>query len=320
MISVNHISKSFGKNIAVKDISFNIKEGENFILLGTSGCGKTTTLKMINRLIVASSGTILIRNKNINDIQPEKLRRDIGYVLQRNSLFPHYTVSENIAVVPRLLKWDKRKTEIKSASLLSKFHLSEQRLSAYPNELSGGEAQRVNLARALIADPSILLMDEPFGALDTITRTAIRKEFSTLEEFRKKTVLMVTHDVQEAFELADRICLMDKGEIMQVGTAKELLFQPANDFVKRFFADMYFQSSLSVTKLKDIWPYIKVCETPEHIRPMLFTADTDLWTVIKEMTENRQDKPFINIQQQTQDKFADLEDIMNAFSHYKNNL
>jgi osmoprotectant transport system ATP-binding protein len=224
-INVANVSKFFGSAAAVTGISFEVQEGENFILLGTSGCGKTTTLRMINRLIPVSSGTIAVNGKNIADQLPETLRRGIGYVLQHNSLFPHYTVAQNIAIVPGLLKWDKRKTQTSAIELLEKLHLPIHYLSKYPQQLSGGEAQRINLARALVADPSILLMDEPFGALDPLTRVAIRNEFSALDEFRRKTIMMVTHDVQEAFELGHRICLMDKGKVIQIGTPAELLFQ-----------------------------------------------------------------------------------------------
>lgn len=322
MIKVANISKSFGKNIAVNNISFEIKEGENFILLGTSGSGKTTMLRMINRLISPSSGTIHLNHKNVLDIPVEKLRREIGYVLQRNSLFPHYTVAENIAVVPKLLHWDKKKIEEKTVALLHKFRLPKERLSSYPNELSGGEAQRVNLARAIIANPAVLLMDEPFGALDPVTRISIRKEFSELEEFKKKTILMVTHDVQEAFELADRICLIDKGKIMQVGTPKELLFRPANDFVQQFFEQTHFQLSVTTTFLNDIWSYVNANEPNNSNIKLDFVPETSLWKVIEVLTLNKKNDTQVNVQLKNDDqnKRATLEELMNAFVHYKNNF
>ena len=253
MIRLDRVSKSFKDTVAVKSVSFEVNESENLVLLGTSGCGKTTTLKMINRLIEPDTGEITINGKNIVSENQEILRRGIGYVMQNNGLFPHYTVGENIATVPQLLKWDNKKTQQRTIELLGKLHLPADCLNLFPYELSGGQQQRVGLARALVADPSILLMDEPFGALDNVTRASIRKEFKALEELKRKTIVMVTHDVQEAFELADRICLMDKGEIIQIGTPKELLYHPVNEFVKDFMESERITLEFKITTLKDLW-------------------------------------------------------------------
>src|SRR5471030_2947355 len=253
MIKVEHISKLFGNVKAVDDISFEVAEGENLILLGTSGCGKTTTLKMLNRLIEPTSGNIYINNQNIFEQQPEVLRRGIGYVLQNNGLFPHYTVAENIAIVPQLLKWDKKQTDKRIHELIDKLHLDKEYLNVYPKELSGGQQQRVGLARALVADPPVLLMDEPFGALDNVTRSKIHAEFKALDELKRKTIIMVTHDVQEAFELGDHICLMDCGKIIQDGTPAELLFKPVNHFVESFLKEQRLQLEFRAIKIKDIW-------------------------------------------------------------------
>ena len=241
MIKAVQLSKVFGDIKAVNEISFEVKEGENLVLLGTSGCGKTTTLKMINRLVEPSSGEMFIDGKNILEQPPEELRQRIGYVLQSIGLFPHYTVAQNIAIVPQLLKWDKARIDKRVNELIEKLHLSPEYLNKYPNQLSGGQQQRVGLARALVADPPVLLMDEPFGALDNVTRSKIHDEFKGLDELKRKTIIMVTHDVQEAFELGNRICLMDKGRIIQSGTPAELLFNPANDFVKEFLKDQRLQ-------------------------------------------------------------------------------
>lgn len=241
MIKAIQLSKNFGNVKAVDDISFEVKEGENLVLLGTSGCGKTTTLKMINRLIEPSGGEIYIEGKNILKQPPEELRRGIGYVLQNNGLFPHYTVAENIAIVPQLLKWDKPRIDKRVDELIEKLHLSAEYLNKYPHQLSGGQQQRVGLARALVADPPVLLMDEPFGALDNVTRSKIHEEFKSLDELKRKTIIMVTHDVQEAFELGDRICLMDKGKIIQSSSPAQLLFNPQNKFVRDFLKDQRLQ-------------------------------------------------------------------------------
>lgn len=236
MIEVKNLSKSFNGKIAVDNISFIVGEGETFVLLGTSGCGKTSTLRMINCLVEPTSGEIKINGKNIREKRPEDLRKQIGYVIQSVGLFPHYTVEENIAVVPKLLNWNRKEISNRVYSLMEMIGLPPNEfVKRYPHELSGGEKQRVGLARALAADPPVVLLDEPFGALDPITRRQIRKEFITLESLLKKTMVLVTHDVFEAFELGEKICIMDNGKIQQIGTQKELLFNPANLFVKTFF-------------------------------------------------------------------------------------
>ena len=242
MIVVKNITKTFGTHKAVDNVSFTVNEGENIVFLGTSGCGKTTLLKMINRLLEPDSGEIWINGHRIVDQRPEDLRKKIGYVFQNTGLFPHYTIEENIGTVPRLLGWDKAKIAARVSDLLEELHLSPgQYRSAYPHQLSGGQQQRVGIARALAAYPPVLLMDEPFGALDPITRASVRKDFKQLDELRSKTIVLVTHDVQEAFELADRIILLDKGRIVQQGTPDELLFEPAGDYARNFFEEQRFQ-------------------------------------------------------------------------------
>lgn len=252
MISLHNVVKNFGNTTAVDGISFDVNEGENAVLLGTSGCGKTTTLRMINRLTETSSGEIFVAGKNIKELPPEELRRNIGYVLQHNGLFPHYTVAQNIAIVPELLKWPKEKIKERILELIEQLHLFPEFLSFYPQQLSGGQQQRVGLARALAADPPILLMDEPFGALDAITRSNVTKEFSSLEALKNKTIVMVTHDIQEAFEMGDVILLMDEGKIVQQGSAIELLFHPKNNFVADFLSGQKMQLELNAVLLKDI--------------------------------------------------------------------
>ncbi len=252
MIKVEHLSKHYGQAKAVNDISFEVVDGDNLVLLGTSGCGKTTTLKMLNRLIEPTSGQIWINGQDITSQSPELLRRGIGYVLQNTGLFPHYTIAENIAVVPNLLKWDKQRIQNRTQELIQKLHLPNDVLQKYPHELSGGQQQRIGLARALIADAPVLLMDEPFGALDNITRAKIQDDFKTLDELQRKTIVMVTHDVQEAFELGDQIAIMDQGRIVQQGTPAELLFKPANQFVSDFLQSQRLQLELRSVNLDTI--------------------------------------------------------------------
>ncbi|WP_316838628.1 ABC transporter ATP-binding protein [Pedobacter gandavensis] len=259
MIELSAVSKRFGDTQAVKEVSFTVLEGETMVILGTSGCGKTTTLKMINRLIEPDSGNINILGQSATDEQPEILRRKIGYVMQNIGLFPHYTVAQNIAVVPKLLNWSEEKIQEKTHELLGKLRLAPDCLPLFPHELSGGQQQRVGLARALVADPAILLMDEPFGALDNVTRSKIHVEFKELEALKRKTIVMVTHDVQEAFDLADRICLMNKGEVVQIGTAKDLLYRPANDFVRQFLDGARLTLEFKSVSIKDLWELL-----PDH--------------------------------------------------------
>lgn len=301
MITVESISKSFNGKKAVDQISFQAFDQEILVLLGTSGCGKTTTLKMINRLIEADSGNIFIDDKNIRDQKAEELRMGIGFVMQHSGLFPHYTIQQNIAVVPELLKWDKKKTERKTHELLAKLHLSEEVLSRFPHELSGGQQQRVGIARALIADNPVLLMDEPFGALDTITKADIHSEFKSLEELKSKTIILVTHDVQEAFELGHRICLMDQGKIVQTGTPSEMLYHPENDFVLDFFAKNRPLLEYKVTSLHHISPFL----TPEnsYYRPN-GTGSTSVWDILQQLSSDHQNAEV-------------YEEVVRAFNQYR---
>jgi osmoprotectant transport system ATP-binding protein len=285
MIALQNISKHFGNTVAVSHVSFEVKEGETLVLLGTSGSGKTTTLRMINRLIEPTSGCILINNENIFSKPVESLRRNIGYVLQGYGLFPHYTVAENIAIVPNLLKWPKDKIQNRVEELLYKLQLPpDQYRSAYPETLSGGEKQRVGLARALAADPSILLMDEPFGALDTLTKASVRKEFKELDELKKKTIILVTHDIHEAFELGDKIGLMDKGILVQAGTPEELLFCPANDFVRNFFIHQRLQLELQSVRLKSIWDKLPPVKEKAEIS---LESSQSLWEAMEVLARNK---------------------------------
>ncbi|HEU5054386.1 MAG TPA: ATP-binding cassette domain-containing protein [Hanamia sp.] len=281
MITLKDVVKKFGKTIAVDGVSFEVKDGENVVLLGTSGCGKTTTLRMINRLTELTSGVIEFDGKNIMTIPPEELRRNMGYVLQHHGLFPHYTIAENIAVVPRLLKWPDTNIKQRILELLEQVHLPETILALYPQQLSGGQQQRVGLARALAADPPVLLMDEPFGALDAITRNNIRKEFSGLEVLKNKTIVFVTHDVGEAFDLADRVLLMDQGKIVQQGKATELLFHPQTGFVSDFFSSQRMQLELHSVYLENILPFLQIAK--EENNATVIDKKKSLWEAIELM-------------------------------------
>ena len=254
MIEIKNLTKEYGAVRAVNNISLSINEGETLALVGTSGCGKTTTLKMLNRLLEPTEGAVYINGKDATDYNPTELRRKIGYIFQDIGLFPHYTVEENIGVVPNLLGWGKNRISLRVSELLERLKLlPNEYATKYPHQLSGGQQQRVGIARALAADPPIMLMDEPFGALDPITRKEIRKDFLELEELYNKTSVLVTHDIEEAFEMADLICILDKGEIQQIGSPKELLFKPANSFIEEFLKDKQMQLELQTIKIADIF-------------------------------------------------------------------
>lgn len=301
MITVESVSKSFNGKKAVDAISFQANDKEILVLLGTSGCGKTTMLKMINRLIEVDSGTILIDGKNIQSQKVEEVRMGIGFVMQHSGLFPHYTIQQNIAVIPDLLKWDKKKTIGRTLELLHKLHLSEEILTRFPNELSGGQQQRVGIARALIADSPVLLMDEPFGALDNITKTDIHAEFKSLEELKNKTIILVTHDVQEAFDLGHKICLMDQGKIIQTGTPKEMLYQPNNDFVKNFFAKNRLLLEYKVARLKDLTSLIEGSRFYEELQ---FSENSSVWDALQQLSAD------ILLSE-------DYENLVKAFNEYR---
>lgn len=241
MININKVSKTYdgGKTYAVDHVSLNIKKGETIVIVGSSGSGKTTLLKMINRLIEPSSGKISINNKNIENINPIQLRRNIGYVFQGIGLFPHMTVAENIAIVLRLNKVPIIERKKRVAELLNLVNLDPkifaQRL---PIELSGGQQQRVGVARALASAPEILLMDEPFGALDAIARDVLQNELIELKKRLNKTIVFVTHDIFEAMRLADRLAIMNHGKLEQIGEKEIILRQPATAFVQELFQNV----------------------------------------------------------------------------------
>ncbi len=238
MIRLDGVSKSFdeGQTYAVRDLSMEIAEGETLVLLGSSGCGKTTTLKMINRLLDLTEGKIEVDGRDILDQDPVELRRSIGYVFQGIGLFPHMTIQENVSIVLRLTGKPLSERKDRARELLSLINLDpDVYMHRYPSELSGGQQQRIGVARALAANPSYLLMDEPFGALDALSRDSLQQELLQLKQKIQKTIIFVTHDIFEALTLADRIAVMHEGRLEQVGTTEEILGHPATDFVRGLF-------------------------------------------------------------------------------------
>jgi osmoprotectant transport system ATP-binding protein len=235
-VEFRDVSKFFGDGqAALRRVSFRVERGETLVLLGSSGSGKTTSLKMMNRLVLPDEGEVRIEGRNVEDWDPIELRRRAGYVIQEVGLLPHLTVEENVGLVPRLEGWELERRRTRAQELLERVGLPASDFAAKrPSELSGGQKQRVGVARALANDPPLLLMDEPFGALDPITRRRLQEEFRKLEQSLGKTVVFVTHDVPEALRLADRIAVLDQGQLRQIGTPREIVEQPADDFVREF--------------------------------------------------------------------------------------
>ena len=233
MIQFEHVSKSYGKTPILKDLNFTIEDGQFVVLIGPSGCGKTTTMKMINRLLEPDSGSILIDGKNIRDQDKVDLRRHIGYVIQQIGLFPNMTVAQNICVVPKLLKYDKAKCDEIVRDLLKMVNM-ESYAEKYPSELSGGQQQRIGVLRALAASPPIVLMNEPFSALDPMTRETLQDEVKNIQQKLGKTIVFVSHDMGEALKLADVIIFMESGTVVQMASPEEMLEHPANDLVRNF--------------------------------------------------------------------------------------
>lgn len=245
MIKFEQVNKVYDDGFqALKDINLEIKEGELVTLIGPSGCGKTTTMKMINRLIEPSEGTIFINGKNVMEQNPVELRRDIGYVIQQIGLLPHMTIAENISIVPKLKNWPEEKYAKRVDELLNLVGLDPSVFKErYPAELSGGQQQRVGVVRAMAAEPPIILMDEPFSALDPISREQLQDELIRLQQTINKTIIFVTHDMDEALKIADRICIMNKGEIVQFDTPEAILRHPKNEFVRDFIGEDRLQQN-----------------------------------------------------------------------------
>jgi osmoprotectant transport system ATP-binding protein len=294
MIEVRNLCKRFGAIAAVDDLNFKIETGQTLALVGPSGSGKTTTLRMLNRLVEPDAGQILINAEDVTHQPVEQMRRRMGYVIQHTGLFPHYTVAENVAIVPNLLGWETRRVHMRVYELLEQMGLPpETYATRYPDQLSGGQQQRVGLARALAANPPIILMDEPFGALDTVTRRRIRQEVLQMDAFADKTIILITHDVEEAFETADLICLLDQGKVQQIGPPKDLLQKPENDFVTNFFADQKLQLEWMIFTLSDVFEQLPT--EPMGQSGMEFSSTTTLRQALRVLSAGTYDVGIITL-------------------------
>jgi osmoprotectant transport system ATP-binding protein len=282
---------------AVAELTMEIPEGEIIIFVGPSGCGKTTTMKMINRIIEPTSGRIILDGEDVTNVDPDQLRRRIGYVIQQIGLFPHQTIAENIATVPRLLGWDKKRIAERVDELLETVSMDPaQYRDRYPKELSGGQRQRVGVARAMSGDPDVMLMDEPFGAIDPITRDRLQNEFLRLQAEIKKTIVFVTHDIDEAIKMGDRIAILrDQSRIAQFDTPERILVNPADEYVANFIGRGASLKRLSLSRVRDVelsdWPTISVDAGYDEARRALEISDK---TAVLVLDEQRRPVQWVN--------------------------
>ena len=300
MLRIRNLSKVYaGGKKAVDNMNIDIESGDFIAFIGTSGSGKTTALRMINRMIESSEGEITINGKNIKDINAVELRRSIGYVIQQIGLMPHMTIKENIVLVPKLLKWSQEKKDKKAKELIKLVDLPEEYLERYPSQLSGGQQQRIGVIRALAAEQDIILMDEPFGALDPITRDTLQDLVKKLQQQLGKTFIFVTHDMDEAIKLADKICIMTNGKVVQYDTPDNILRYPANDFVKDFIGQ---------NRLIQDRPNIRTVEDA-MIKPITVHVDESLNDAVNIMRKYRIDTIFVVDNQHHLLGYLDIEDI-----------
>ena len=308
MLSIKNLSKVYaGGKKAVDNMTIDIESGDFIAFIGTSGSGKTTALRMINRMIESTEGEITIDGKNIKELNPVELRRSIGYVIQQIGLMPHMTVKENIVLVPKLLKWSQEKKDEKAKELIRLVDLPEEYLDRYPSELSGGQQQRIGVVRALAAEQDIILMDEPFGALDPITRDTLQDLVKKLQQQLGKTFIFVTHDMDEAIKLADKICIMTNGQVVQYDTPDNILRSPANDFVKDFIVqNRLIQDRPNIRTVKDAM-----------IKPVTVHVDRSLNDAVNIMREKRVDTIFVVGNDEHLLGYLDIEDINEGLRHHK---
>ncbi|MFO3702953.1 betaine/proline/choline family ABC transporter ATP-binding protein [Staphylococcus felis] len=300
MLSIKNLTKVYeGGKKAVDNMNIDIESGEFVAFIGTSGSGKTTALRMINRMIEATEGEIVIDGKNVRHMNPVELRRSIGYVIQQIGLMPHMTVKENIVLVPKLLKWSQEKKDQKAKELIQLADLPESYLDQYPSQLSGGQQQRIGVVRALAAEQDIILMDEPFGALDPITRDTLQDLVKKLQKQLGKTFIFVTHDMDEAIKLADKICIMSNGRVIQYDTPDNILRHPANDFVRDFIGQ---------NRLIQDRPNIRTVEDA-MIKPVTVNIDHSLNDAVAIMRDRRVDTIFVIDHHDQLLGYLDIEDI-----------
>ncbi len=335
MITFTNVSKKYDDITVVDELNLSIEDGEFVILIGPSGCGKTTTLKMINKLIEMDDGAICIDNKNISDINGDELRREIGYVIQQIGLFPNLTIKENILVVPRLLKWEEKKCEKRVHELLELVGMPyEENAMKYPNELSGGQQQRIGVLRALAGEPPIILMDEPFGALDPVTRESLQDELKILQKKLHKTIIFVTHDMEEALKMADKIVFMSDGKILQVASPEEMLANPADSMITDFMGrhavtpeEQYHDLTCKEVMIK-VLLFVSDTEKPLEVASKIKKSNHDMAVIVdKDATPkgvvtldfikqfHQPDKQIIEMADTEMEKVSETKLAKDAFNH-----
>jgi osmoprotectant transport system ATP-binding protein len=312
LIQFQNIGKKYRTKTIIRNFSLDIEDGQLVVFIGPSGCGKTTLLKMINRLIQPTSGKIFLNGTDISKMNPIELRRNIGYVIQNTGLFPHMTIKENLELIPKLKGEGMNLIEKKTLELLTMVGLTEEYLQRYPKELSGGQQQRVGVARAFSTNSDIILMDEPFSALDPVTRSALQEELYQMQKELNKTIIFVTHDMDEAIKIADKICLLKDGDLLQYDTPENILKNPTNDFVENFIGKRRIWNNPEILKAEDIMIQ----------NPVKITTKRNVLQAIEIMKENKVDSLMVTDKQnaliglvtlkgiQLHNRNAIIEDIM----------
>ncbi|WP_077306781.1 ABC transporter ATP-binding protein [Terribacillus halophilus] len=316
MIHFNDVTKVYNGNVkAIENMNFNVEDGELVIMLGPSGCGKTTLLRMVNQLESITDGDIMLNGKSVKQSNKIEMRRNIGYVIQSNGLFPNMNIEDNAMIVPNLLGWDRKKMRDRFNTLMELVGLNpDQYRKRFPHELSGGQQQRVGVARALAADPPVMLMDEPFGALDPIIRTHLQEEFLQIQKELKKTILFVSHDIDEAVKMADKIALLKGGQMMQFAEPAKMLNKPANSFVAEFVGQDRVLKSMSLYTVKDLATALTLKPVSESLEAQNINENLSLRVAISKLLNQEADQLIVENNNGTNKGSITL-DLIEQFLH-----
>lgn len=318
MIKFQNVHKTYNGNVkAVRDISFDIEEGEFVILIGPSGCGKTSLLRMVNQLEPITKGNILLNGKSVQEFNKIEMRRNMGYVIQSNGLFPNMTIEDNVMIVPNLIGWDKVKKRARYNYLMDLIGLNpDEYKKRYPHELSGGQQQRIGVARALAADPPIMLMDEPFGALDPIIRSRLQEEFLQIQREIKKTIIFISHDIDEAVKMGDKIALIRAGKLIQYDTPANILLHPTHEFVSEFVGQDRVLKSMNLYTVKNLQEYLSLQPISESKNNKVITEDASLRDTLSILLNSEIDQLIIEDETGSKQGVLTME-LIEQFLHQK---